>query len=146
MTKINNKEITFYYKSVKYTLPNEKLISNTIKEILVANDITEYNITFIFTNIKEITKLNNKYLTHNYPTDILTFNYSEDYRIFGGDIYICTNVVYENAEEYNTNVNDEMLRVIFHGILHLLGHNDQTEEEALNMRVLEEECIKKHKK
>jgi len=85
--------------------------------------------------------MNQEYLAHDFFTDIITFEYSELEGV-SGDIYISTDRVTENAFELNCSVESEIQRVMIHGILHLLGHNDKTEEEARIMRELEDAALK----
>jgi probable rRNA maturation factor len=78
-------------------------------------------------------EINIEYLKHNYYTDIITFNYVEG-NIISGDLFISVDRVKENSTEFNTSLIKELYRVIFHGILHLIGYNDKTEEEQKIMR------------
>jgi rRNA maturation RNase YbeY len=77
--------------------------------------------------------LNQSYLNHDYFTDIITFNYNQE-KIISGDIFISVETIRVNAFEFNVSEQDEFLRVIIHGILHLLGFNDQNESEIKEMR------------
>ena len=85
--------------------------------------------------------MNQKYLDHDYYTDIITFEYREVEGI-SGDLYISTDRVIENAGELNCSVESEMRRAMIHGVLHLLGHHDKSAEEAGKMRELEEAALK----
>jgi len=98
----------------------------------------EYLLNFIFLSIDDIVEMNKQYLNHDYPTDVITFDFSDEFGVFGGDVFICPQVVRENANLYYTEYEQEILRVIFHGILHLLGWNDKTEEEKDEMIEQEE--------
>ena len=80
--------------------------------------------------------MNQKYLNHNTYTDIITFDYSEDNRL-SGDIFISTDRVQENASMYNVDFQDELKRVIAHGVLHLCGYKDKTKMEKEKMREME---------
>ena len=86
--------------------------------------------------------LNNKYLNHNYVTDILTFNYNNK-SIISGDIYICVEQVKINAVEYNVAFVNEIKRVIIHGILHLIGFDDVNSNLRVTMRKEEDYWLKK---
>jgi rRNA maturation RNase YbeY len=90
-------------------------------------------ISIILVDDAEILNINNKYLKHNYYTDIITFDYTKD-RTISGDLYISIERVCENAEQYNTKVNDELNRVIIHGLLHLCGYKDKTKKQASLIR------------
>lgn len=104
-------------------------------------------INLIFSNDEYILEINNKYLNHDYYTDIITFDYSEyDYKTnkkkISGDLYISVDMVEYNAVEYGEGFERELYRVIIHGILHLLGIRDETEEEKAEMRKAEDECLR----
>jgi rRNA maturation RNase YbeY len=90
-------------------------------------------ISIILVDDAEILNINNKYLKHNHYTDIITFDYTKD-RTISGDLYISIERVCENAEQYNTKVNDELNRVIIHGLLHLCGYKDKTKKQASLIR------------
>lgn len=114
---------THINKHVKY------LINNEIKKI--------GHISIIFCSDNYLLDINIKYLNHNYFTDIITFNYVEG-EIISGDLFISIDRVKENASEFETIWIKELYRVIFHGLLHLIGYNDKTEEEKKIMRIKED--------
>ena len=84
--------------------------------------------------------INVEYLQHDYYTDIISFNYNEGNKI-NSDIYISVDRVQENSIEYGVEFSAELRRVIIHGILHLVGHNDESETDKKQMRTLEDECL-----
>ena len=86
------------------------------------------NISYVFCSDEYILQINKQYLNHDYYTDIITFDYSENNTI-SGDIFISLDTVKSNAEQFNTNYDDELRRVIIHGILHLCGINDKSPKE-----------------
>ncbi len=94
-------------------------------------------VNFIFVDDKEILSLNKKYLHHYYPTDIITFDYSEEY-IVSGDIYISVDTVKYNAKKFNAKYSQELYRVMIHGLLHLLKYKDKTISEKKQMRAKED--------
>jgi rRNA maturation RNase YbeY len=81
--------------------------------------------------------MNKQYLEHDYYTDVITFNYVEN-NIISGDLFISYERIKENAENYNTEIKRELIRVVFHGILHLVGYNDKTDAEKKIMREKED--------
>lgn len=95
------------------------------------------NISLIFCSDNYLLDINIKYLNHNYFTDIITFNYVEG-EIISGDLFISIDRVKENAIEFETMWIKELYRVIFHGLLHLIGYNDKTEEEKKIMKIKED--------
>lgn len=136
--------IIFSYKnsSISKEFSNKRKIKNWIKYIIEK----EFNksvgdITFYFTDDTEIIRINKKYLDHNYFTDIITFNYCTESSI-SGDIVISLDTVKSNAKDYKVTFENELHRVIIHGILHLLGFNDSTESERRRMRYKENWALK----
>ncbi len=97
------------------------------------------NITYIFTNDIFLLNINKQYLNHDYYTDIITFDYSTEKHIHG-DIYISVDRVNENALRLGTEHN-ELFRVIIHGVLHLLGYNDSTDNEKATMTNAEDNAL-----
>ena len=93
----------------------------------------EGEINVIFTNDKTIHRLNKTYLSHDYFTDVIAFDYQEKGEI-AGDIYISIDTVKKNAKLYKCPFNVELQRVIVHGFLHLIGYRDKTEKEKKEMR------------
>jgi probable rRNA maturation factor len=86
--------------------------------------------------------MNNKFLHHNYFTDILTFDLSEDKNIVTSDIYISVDRVRDNAQHLNVSFNQEFRRVIFHGALHLCGYKDKENNDIILMRNKEDYYLK----
>ena len=93
-------------------------------------------VNYIFVNDRTIGLYNNKYLHHNYPTDIITFDYTQ-FNFISGDIYISIDTVKFNALKFNTSFPNELNRVIIHGLLHLMGYKDKTVSESKLMRFKE---------
>ena len=94
-------------------------------------------ITFYFVSDEELLEINRAHLNHDYYTDIITFDYSTQ-RKLEGEIYVSIERVKENGKDFS----EELIRVMSHGVLHMLGHNDKSEEELMTMRSKEEEWIK----
>ena len=90
--------------------------------------------------------LNKKYLKHNYYTDIITFDFSEDKNKLEGDLYISVDRTTENARFYKTTRELEIIRLITHGCLHLIGYSDKTKKEKKRMHSLENKYISLYKK
>ena len=94
-------------------------------------------ISIIFTNDEHLLSINQDYLKHDYFTDIITFDYSNDQYI-SGDLFISLERVGENAKQFEKDFFNELCRVVFHGVLHLCAYNDKTESEISIMRSKEE--------
>jgi probable rRNA maturation factor len=96
-----------------------------------------------FVTSEEIIKINSEYLGHQYVTDIITFNYSETNSEIDGEIYISLEEALKNATFYNVEPREEVTRLVTHGILHLLGYNDQEQEDKRIMKKKENELVSK---
>ncbi len=90
------------------------------------------DVAYIFCSDERILEVNKQYLQHDYYTDIITFDYSEG-QIISGDIFISVDTVKTNAEEYGVSFEQELNRILIHGILHLCGQDDKTPELRLEM-------------
>jgi len=133
--------IIFFSENSSFRLKGKKIISEWLKEIIQKSSKTTGNLTYIFCDDQYLSILNKKYLKHKTLTDIITFDYSEG-KIISGEIYISLERVKENAKKYRTSFNNELLRVICHGVLHLIGFTDKSQTEKLIMREKEDECLK----
>jgi probable rRNA maturation factor len=114
-------------------------ISNTLT-LLEQKALSEKRIgkiTFYFVSDEELLEINRAHLNHDYYTDIITFDYSTQ-RKLEGEIYVSIERVKENGKDFS----EELIRVMSHGVLHMLGYNDKSEEELITMRSKEEEWIK----
>lgn len=120
-----------------YRLSSLRVLKRWLKEIIEAHHFRVGNISYVFMSDDDLLKLNNDYLNHNYYTDILTFDYSSD-NVISSDIFISIDRVRENANKYKVTFSQELLRVMVHGILHILGFKDKTHEEKQKMRKLED--------
>ena len=97
----------------------------------------EFDISSIFINFisrEEIIVINKKYLKHYFPTDIITFNYSGNNNILDGEIFISVADAEINAKRFNVNFNDEIIRLVIHGFLHLLGYDDKDKNKKIVMK------------
>ena len=108
-------------------------VSKYIQELITKERYACGEIGIILCSDRYLLNINKEYLGHNYYTDIITFDYVENNTI-NGDLFISIERVKENAKLFNTDFVNELWRVIFHGVLHLIGYNDKTEEEQKLMR------------
>ncbi len=118
-----------------------KLPKSTLKKyisLLISCELKKVGeISIILCSDEYLLEINIEYLKHNYYTDIITFNYVEG-NLISGDLFISVDRVKENSIVFKTGVIKELYRVIFHGILHLIGYNDKTEEEKKIMKTKED--------
>ena len=132
--------IVFDTEGVDMPSINETEINEWISKVASSHDRELGDLAYIFCSDEKILEVNNEYLQHDYYTDIITFDYSED-RTISGDMFISLDTVKTNSEQFETNYNEELLRVIIHGVLHLCGFGDKTDEEENKMRELENEAL-----
>ena len=129
--------ISYYTEDTKY-LFKSKLINNRWLKMVAESEIKKIgNISIIFCSDNYILDVNMKYLQHDYFTDIITFDYCEG-KYLSGDLFISIDSVRENALFYGVEFKDELNRVIVHGLLHLIGYDDHTEEDQKIMRSKED--------
>lgn len=129
--------ISFNYET-EFTLENEQAYIQWIQAIITSEAKKEGEITYVFCDDDYLLEINQKYLNHNYYTDIISFDYSVGNEL-NGDIFISIPMVKENAETYEVSFENELLRVMAHGVLHYAGYKDKSEEESDLMRSKEEE-------
>ncbi len=132
--------IEFFYEG-DFKLSSLDDYSHWINRVILSEEALVGNLNYIFCDDKYLLKINQKHLNHNTFTDIITFDYSEG-QVVSGDIFISTERVKDNAGIFSKTFQEELLRVMVHGILHLLGYNDKTKDEAIVMRNKEEEKVK----
>jgi probable rRNA maturation factor len=130
------------YFTEKSELPvfPKRAVSSWIKEVAAMRGCKAGDISYIFCNNDKILEINRKYLQHDYFTDIITFDDSDQKQI-NGDIFISVETVAENAAEYKLTFEQELYRVMIHGILHLCGQDDHSDKERAEMTRLENEAI-----
>lgn len=118
-----------------------RIVKNWIKQIITDHGKKTGNITYRFCNDETILKYNNDFLSHDYYTDIITFDYC-DRDTINGDLLISIDTVKSNSEILSLPYKDELYRVMIHGVLHLLGFGDKGEKEEKRMRKKENESLK----
>ncbi len=129
--------IRIFYDETDFRLKHWKNVKNLINEVIRKNGKITGDLNCIITNDISLRKINVQFLEHDYFTDVITFDYNAE-DIINGEIYISIDTVQENALNYNISLRDEVVRVIVHGVFHLLGYDDRTEAERNEMRDLED--------
>lgn len=133
--------VRFFSEEVSYQLKSKLHIKRWIAGVITSHHKKVGDINFIFCNDSYLHSINVSYLNHDTLTDIITFNNSEKEPYIDADIYISIERVAENATALKVPYEEELHRVIIHGILHLLGYKDKTPEQKKVMRLKEDECL-----
>ena len=136
-----NNTISFHYET-DFLLKNTESFIRWIKNVILEENKELGEVNYIFCDDKYLLRKNIKYLDHDTLTDIITFNYCEGDMI-SSDIMISVERVMENSSIFENSFSEELNRVIVHGILHLVGYNDKTEEEKEIMREKEDYYVNK---
>ena len=131
--------ITFNSET-SFTLKNHKKLVKWIGDVISSEGFQVGEINYIFCNDSYLNKINQEFLNHDTFTDIISFDYTLGKEV-GGDIFISTERVLENAEKFNEVFETELHRVMIHGILHFMGYKDKTKKEKTLMRTKEDENI-----
>ncbi len=132
--------IEYFSENIDFELDNKEIISQWIEKIVGNHHFMMGDMSIVFCSDDYLLEMNKEHLNHNYYTDIITFDYVEN-KILSGDIFISIDRVKMNAQEYEVTFENELYRVIIHGVLHLLGFKDKTEEEQEVMTKKEDESL-----
>lgn len=131
-----------FFAETEFQLKGEDKISAWINNAITAENKIEGEINFIFVNDDYLLDLNEKFLNHDTLTDIITFDNSVG-NILHADIYISTERVQENATDFKVSFQEELHRVMIHGVLHLAGYGDKTDDEVAVMRARENHYLER---
>lgn len=131
--------IEFNYET-DFKLENEELIQNWISNCIESYGFNEGELNYIFCDDDYLLKLNVEFLEHDTLTDIISFDYTMG-KLISGDIFISVERVRENAKIFNQTVDNELNRVMIHGVLHYMGFKDKSEKDKEIMRGEEDKCL-----
>ena len=132
--------ISFHNEGVMTKTPSKRLLKAWIKEFVSKHGKKIGELAFVFCSDEKILEVNQNFLQHDYYTDIITFDYCEG-EIVSGDIFISVERVEENATSHNIEYNTELIRVLAHGVLHLIGFQDKSPKKKKEMTENEDLCI-----
>ena len=132
--------IDFVYNT-NFRIENHKVFSRWLVEVAAAENCLIHDLVFLFVSDQELLTMNKKFLKHNYFTDVITFGELEGDKI-SGNIAISVDRVLDNSKTYNVSFDEELKRVMVHGLLHIIGYNDKTKKEKLTMSQKETDALK----
>ena len=131
-----SKKVQFFNHELEFSLAQSNDVSEWIESIVKKHKYNLQNLSIIFTNDEYLLSMNQQHLQHDYYTDIITFDYRDklDKKVVNGELYISVDRINDNANTLNLPFIDELHRVIIHGVLHLCGFGDKSDEEEIEMR------------
>jgi rRNA maturation RNase YbeY len=129
-----NNRVLFHNTDTRYVIPSKKIIRNKISQLIHLEGFALSHINIIICSDNYLLKINKEHLDHNYFTDVITFDLSDGSKEVEGDIYISIDRIKENKKRFSSALFVELQRVIIHGVLHLIGYEDQTEKDISIMR------------
>ena len=133
--------IVFFNEDIDFKFQGKNKFKAWLKKVAEKEGFSINNLNYIFCSDEYLHKINLEYLDHDTYTDIITFDNSEDEATIEGDIFVSIERIRENSQTLNTVFEEEVKRVIVHGLLHLCGHNDHNLEDKTKMRELESKYI-----
>ncbi|NSW94888.1 MAG: rRNA maturation RNase YbeY [Bacteroidales bacterium] len=136
--------LRIFYDSVKPEIKKRRNLIKFINKVIREEGRIPGDLNFIFTDDNSLLEINKEFLQHNYFTDVITFSENSE-RILNGEVYMSIDRIRENAEKYKTEIKEEILRVVIHGVLHLCGYDDKSANEKIKMRWLENKYLKMFK-
>jgi len=134
-------KIQFFAENIRFNLKNRSVLRHWLHTVIEKEEGQCGTLTYIFCNDDYLSDLNSRFLSHKSLTDILTFQNTEEEGMVEGDIFISIDRVAENAEKYHVNFEEELHRVMVHGVLHLLGYKDKMKDEKVKMRKKEADYL-----
>lgn len=132
--------IKIFYDDVDYRIVGWKRTAKLIEKVIRNEKRILGDLNFIITNDEKLREINIQFLQHDYYTDVISFNYNAGAEI-SGEIYISLDTVKRNSINYNVSLRMEVLRVVIHGVFHLLGYDDKTDKQKEKMREMEEKWL-----
>ncbi len=130
-------EFTF---ETDFILDNKKQVSGWLLSLANSEGFTVKNLHYNFVSAEKIHSINKQFLNHDYPTDVIAFDYCVDKEL-SGEVFVCQKIVEQNAVYYSQTIENETLRVLCHALLHLCGHKDNNSKDLAVMRSAEDKAI-----
>ncbi|MGV3538611.1 MAG: rRNA maturation RNase YbeY [Rufibacter sp.] len=137
--------IEFFNEDVEFEVKNEQKVKEWLFEIIENYSFELESLNYIFCSDAYLHQMNVEYLDHDTLTDVITFDNSDVEGVIEGDVFISIDRIVENAASFNISSEEELHRVMAHGLLHLLGFEDKSEKKQLLMRSKEDACLELRK-
>ena len=137
--------INYFFEDTNFKFNKRRATSKWLKSAIALENKKLGDISIIYCSDDYLLEINKQYLSHDYYTDVITFNYCEG-DLISGDIFISVDTIKANAEEYGASFDNELCRVMVHGILHLIGYDDDCEANQLIMRQKEDFYLERYDK
>lgn len=132
--------IEYCVEEVEMPSFNQDLLTNWIEKVATRHSFRVGELCYVFCSDEYILNVNKEHLDHDYYTDIITFDYTES-EIISGDLFISLDTVKSNSELFDQAYDRELMRVVVHGVLHLCGINDKSDDDAILMRKAEDDAL-----
>lgn len=139
----NSKGVVRFHMLEPVNIPEKKRLKDAVCELLSEEGKEFESLDYIFCSDEYLLEINQKFLQHDELTDIITFDLSEEKDVLIGEVYISVERVQDNALLFNTDANEELKRVVFHGALHLCGYMDKSRKDRAEMRTREDYYLSK---
>lgn len=133
--------INFYNHEIEFSVKNPSHVKNWLKEVATQEGLKIDELSYIFCSDDYLLNINQQYLDHDTYTDIITFDLTDEKGVVNGEVYISVDRVADNAKKFKNTLEDELHRVIVHGLLHLIGYDDKNPAEKAGMREKEDACL-----
>jgi len=130
-------EFTF---DTDFILDNKKQVSSWLLFLANSEGFTVKNLHYNFVSAEKIRSINKQFLNHDYPTDVIAFDYCKEKEL-SGEVFVCQKIVEQNAVDYSQTIENETLRVLCHALLHFCGHKDKNSKDLAVMRLAEDKAI-----
>jgi probable rRNA maturation factor len=132
--------VHIFYDNINYRIKRWRKTVIVIKKVIESENKSLGDLNFIITDDKSLRKINVEFLKHDYNTDVISFDYNHG-NVINGEVYISLDTVRGNSVNYKVSLDNEINRVVIHGLLHLLGYDDRSDEEKDDMRKMEDKWL-----
>ena len=132
--------VNFFFEDTDEFEINKPEVEKNIEKLVTNENKILGDVNYILCSDAYLLDINRQYLNHDYYTDVISFDYCEE-NVISGDIFISVDTVADNAKEYSTTFENEIERVMIHGVLHFVGYNDKSDDEVKVMRAKENQYL-----